>query len=430
MQILLIVLLLLLVLILVAITIGFKHSDENTISAAYEGGEDVSTTFLVNDIMNKFAPYLDSLEKSKGTLNIITYLCDLYEKPKTLSSGRKHPDAADLRELLKQIVSTHNFSSANDFITKSHISYLWFLPDNKKLLLLEGQHQYVADSRDKREIETAFKEISNEIGAGLSAYEITAEIDKFVKLNKVYKFRDNVCNYAVAKLKKLIKTDPTKVFETDSLGVLSRIKEYLSDWPKTKTDTSNLSVANLKRIYDYLDRLKIITYDPYYVGAKLTLSDLEHRLQTAVNRLVDTQIRDYNREARERETRERETREREVRERERREQENRERQERETRERRERENQERERHEHEKEKEKEPDEAELQEEFYRRIQADPELEQVAAAMNMSLHDLYEQYKLEKAASVAGGSGDKSDDIDEQALQKLKHRLVTMSRNTY
>lgn len=409
MQILLIVLLLLLVLILVAITIGFKHPDENTISAAYEGGEDVSTTFLVNDIMNKFAPYLDSLEKSKGTLNIITYLCDLYEKPKTLSSGRKHPDAADLRELLKQIVSTHNFSSANDFITKSHISYLWFLPDNKKLLLLKGQHQYVADSRDKREIETAFKEISNEIGAGLSAYEITAEIDKFVKLNKVYKFRDNVCNYAVAKLKKLIKTDPTKVFETDSLGVLSRIKEYLSDWPKTKTDTSNLSVANLKRIYDYLDRLKIITYDPYYVGAKLTLSDLEHRLQSAVNRMLEVQIKDhYDRERQTRQEQARQDRERQE-------------QARQEQARQEQARQDRERQDREKEKESEDREAELQEEFYRRIQADPELEQVAAAMNMSLHDLYEQYKLEKAATGGDETG-----IDMSIVQRIKQRLLSQS----
>jgi hypothetical protein len=417
-------LVLLLVLILILAMLWMCSDSTMSKTGTYEGGEDISHTFLVNDIMGKLNIYIDALEKSKpsGVRNLMVYLGGLYEKPVS-----KFKDVADLRELLKQIVSEHNFSSANDFITKSHISYLWFLPDNKKLLLLEGQQQYSADSRDKREIESLFKEISTELGAGLSTHEIAVETEKFVKLNKIHKFRDNVCNYATTKLKKMIKSDPTKVFEVDTLGIMSRIKEYLSDWPKTKSvDVDTYALANLKRIYDYLDRLKIINYDPFYPGSRITLNDLEHRLQTAASRIATN---------RERETLERERLETE-RERTRLERERLER------ERLERERLERERleREHSRPAPIVPDarqvyesqaaddrEAQLQEEFYRRIQADPELENVAAAMGMSLHDLYEQYKQEKAVS-GSSDDDENDDIDMSIVQKIKQDLLNRSMN--
>jgi hypothetical protein len=67
-------------------------------------------------------------------------------------------------------------------------------------------------------------------------------------------------------------------------------------------------------------------------------------------------------------------------------------------------------------------EAELEEEFYRRLQEDPELEETAKSLGMSLHDLFEQYKLEKDI-IGSGESDPMEKIRQYLELKLADNII-------
>jgi len=67
----------------------------------------------------------------------------------------------------------------------------------------------------------------------------------------------------------------------------------------------------------------------------------------------------------------------------------------------------------------------LEEAFYKKIQEDPELENVASALGMNIHDLFEQYKLEQGMKVGGVD---NIIVDEDIIKKLKEDLEARLTN--
>jgi hypothetical protein len=392
---------------------------------------------LTREIIHRLEPYLHSVPDSLKQLD--QYLRYHYGNL-PLS---KQPKEEDLRDLIESICREHKISTVVEFIDKSGLSYMTFLPNNKKILLLESLKESSTSPADRDRVTDLLKQYLREENVSTSdASTLTGDILKYYRL---YKFRDSVAKETNVKIKKRIKGDPLSVFELDLLGMMPRIQRVAHDYALEKNQSKG-SQESLEKIRKYLEELDFLDRYSVYLPHILTLDELESKLHQAAERR-ESHARNREVHARQREiaAREREiaARRREVEAQQRRERHISESDlEREARMReaeahqREMEARQRELEARHREKETETDrqhEEDLERAFYERLREDPELEDVAAALGMSLHDLFEQYKQEAAITSpsgsaetivqVGGSGPMYSNINQRAVEALKQKLM-------
>jgi hypothetical protein len=390
------------------------------------GGSSLPTHGLTDRVMETLSPYLDSLQKSKpsGAQNLAIYLGHYYGMPikKIPAKSTKEDDETRLREIISDIIYEYKISDEYDFIDKSNITYASFSPDRQLLLASEI---YKPSSRDADKI----AEILRELILGYNSkvrdkVKIEKEVRRFLQFNKLCKLRDSAVGMSLAKLKKEIRTNPSKVFEIDYIALLPKLKRLAQTFEAPKDNRE--VIESIKRYLEVLNPVTLLN-----VYEVRTLADLEDQLRQAALRkssltssttspsvgylgdiLANQEKRDRER-ARDRELEQERARylkmQEDVR-------------------KKEQELKQREKQDYEKEKEYENEkEQDLEVEFYKKIQEDPELEGVAEALGMSLHDLYEEYKLERAGNVGAAESDMSDKddniiIDPEIITKLKIKL--------
>jgi len=409
--------LLLIVIIVIASILYFQYSDHK-----YEGRGEFMR--LDDEIIGLLKPYLESLQKLSGVKNLMTYLGNYYTKP----VKKMEFTVNGLKELISEIIYEHDIRDMYEFIEKSNISYSCLLPDAKKSIVLDAYKYFKPGPADVNTVEKCLSDFVREEGISSLYVDFSKEVKKFLEFNRLYKFKDVVADWTLSKIKKEIKSHPEKVFEVDLLAMLPKLK-LLSKSFKPRDENKE----SLDKIKEYLTELKIYGN---FSGIQ-TLRDLERRLYSLILSQIDKniilrnidnrelEIRRREEDAREREReREAKRREEEVKNREQREKEQE--KEREKEHEKDREDREKEREEIIKERQEkinDMEEAEMQEAFYRKIQEDPELENVAKAMGMTLNDLYEQYKAEKDMSLLGSGETNNIIIDDNIIQKIKQKLM-------
>jgi hypothetical protein len=387
----LIIILVFILITVIAILIGqFTYLGVLSIRGAGE-----SNSKLATEIIEMFQSYIDET----GIRNITEHLEKFYYTGKVPQIRKKIAEKSPskyLEALIGDIIYENNIDNSCEFIEVSHINYSTFL--KKELVeILNHYYNVSASSLDVAKLKK------------LSESDST-DAKEFLRNHRLYKFTKDAIKMPIKKLKAEIAKNPDDYLEIDIIGLLPMVKLYESNGT-SKSSTSDIS--ELKEIKKYLEDYGLLkrAASVWTWRDLATLlrqrglsSDYEREREREKLREKNRQLHDENVRESEKNRRLREENERE---RERAKnaqrvqiarQEPRREQEREAAERRER---------------------ELEVAFYEKVRADPELERVAAAMGMSLHDLFEQYKAEQAI---GGADENNVEINMTILQKIKDKL--------
>jgi hypothetical protein len=362
---------------------------------------------LTREIMSKLAPYLDQSKDAYKHLS--QHLIRHFNSGRNTELKVKSIDegpAPNLRDQIQQLVRIHNFQNVSDFIDKSAITYMAFLPDNKKSWLLESLKVSEVSSEDREKTISALKKVN------VPASEADTLASEILKYYRLYKLKDKALKGPLSTIKKKAKSAPLDIFELDMIGMTPKIHQLALQYNDSKSSESQA----LEKIRRYLEELHFLDKYSIYLSKVLTLQELEDKLRQAARY---SERREPTAERRDAERRDAERRDAERRDAERRDAERRDAERRDAKtiatrahEAEAREAEAREEHK----------ESEMEQAFYERLKEDPELEEVAKAMDMSLHDLYEQYKLEEAAKIAGG-GVHLDNIDPRIVDIVKKKLM-------
>jgi hypothetical protein len=393
----------------------FLHRDAGHTPKNVKGG--MSSSDLAPQVMDLWRDYTNEL----GEKDISQYLENYYSLPKneikdlkSRASGAKNY----LELLISKIADENDIDDPLEFLEKSDITYGSFLPEAKRQFAYGVRPAKEVSTKDLSKIKLELDKFLRRLDARLSESQLDTQGRDFLKFNKLVKLRDSLAKQTAAKIKKEIKLSPARAYEADLVGMLPRLKHFAQ-----VVSEHYKSGKTLDQVKKYLEDLGILKRYSISLSDAWTLADLAEKLRAArensklvgLDSLLEEELRRQRRNKElydnadrlERERRERSERERLERER------------------REREEQQRRGQRRERE-EKEADDRERQMEvaFYEKLKQDPELENVAAAMGMTIHDLFEQYKVEQG--MAGGDDDLGDGrpvvINEEILQKIKKKL--------
>lgn len=344
-------------------------------ASAHEGkGE------LIDDIIEIIKPYT----KEVGDKHLIAHLAKHYD----ISAHGK------LHNILEKITDTHSFNDALDFIEQSHITYAAFLPEAKVAFVCNPDAEY--SLHDVIKVKTEMDKLLRTHGIRLSESKLTEHAKDFLKYNRMFKLKNSIAEKPVSAIKKL---NTKKVYEVDIVGLMPKM-EYHASMLCEKHDE-----RTLEKIKEYLRGIGIASSGIYSLE---DLADVLRRVKNTKNTYLaelEEELSRRHRHEREKEYERAEKRRREQ-------------------------------HEALEERRRREQEAhaarmrELRAEFDRRVQADPELVNVATAMGMTLDQLFQQFLQEK--SIHGGY-DLDDEyaettFDEEVYEKFRNKILEENFN--
>jgi hypothetical protein len=355
-------------------------------SPLFIGGGAGAVSSTTNSTMALLDYYVDDF----GHQPVVSYLEKFYDYKPTAIRRLKPRGATDeeyLRALVSDIIKREKIGDEVDFIGRSGLRYSVLAPDAIRRILDQAARLKIAPrEREFRALRSHFREMIS--GAGSDLTGSNGELDLFLKYNRLFKFCDHDA---------VLRRPPTRLtpsqFTIDVVGLLPRLRGFIETISKLCPSRSSRSASRtplsreekIRLITRYLDDLMIADRSSVYELEQLIGSRIARDLQNKRDR--DERQRAEGELAQERER----NRQREI---------------------------ERQR-ERDQERIKDSD-RQLKDEFYKKIQEDPELVGVAEAVGMTLDELFEQYKSEKAMSGGGESagGPSADEI----LQRLKTKL--------
>lgn len=196
---------------------------------------------LVIQILDSFRPYIDKPN------NISTYLRDYI-------SGRA---PTKLDGIVNQIIHEHNIEDVRDFWVKMKIQQSAFLPKSKSALL--NDIYLTPKSKDVNKIMPRIDNYLVGHGKPLSDRELKRLADSLLKYNRVYKFKDNMVNMSVSRLRKLIKSNPESVIEHDIIPIVMRLEPCtVISHQRQYRSPVDLSVEDLRQLLGQMERTTLL----------------------------------------------------------------------------------------------------------------------------------------------------------------------------
>ena len=163
---------------------------------------------------------LKDYAKEVGTSkHVEKYLEDTFKikSLKVKDGSKKDIKYPKLYNLIEQIINQNNIKSPEDFIKFTKMSYVWFVPENKKQLIL-GAYKYDVDSEE-------VKDLFDEYLSGSQGSQKFDNYDAFVSSHKFFKLKPTFAKKSVAVIKKA----KGRAFAFDVIPMLPDIKEIVKD---------------------------------------------------------------------------------------------------------------------------------------------------------------------------------------------------------
>lgn len=249
----LIYLLLIILVILIALIIVLMRAPKQVSGGAES---EMEPSRLALDILSSMKPYLLDVNKP----NYIIDHLRIYRKTSTISkrSVKDVPEKyTQLYHLIEDLIDA-GIESVRDFWNKLDISYDKFLPKTKANLLNEAYLKPKANNISK---------LTNQLNSYLDDYNIKLNEDEansvaksLLMYNRLYKIRYSHLNDSTARLRKMIKNDPTSVLEYDMFSILMRLEPCTLNAEKYDAKRS----LDDYKMRESLRRLKDLTTDQIY----------------------------------------------------------------------------------------------------------------------------------------------------------------------
>lgn len=207
----------------------------------YSGGSDAPTRVAM-DTYDRILPYTIEVGSSAHIENYLTGLLGKQQLSDWVrSQGVQKPK---LLELLMSGAVRTQAESVDELCALLDIRYLWFVPSNKRVVLLDS-HKH--DLGLRSELKEKIRKYSD------NAANIDKLVDKLLITSRsYYKFKSNYAKKSLAVIRKA----GAKAYELDHIGVVAPIK-YLIGCVKCETTT-----AAPKSIDDKLREIDLMTMYP------------------------------------------------------------------------------------------------------------------------------------------------------------------------
>lgn len=259
-------------------------------------------------VLDKIMPYLKEVESSDLENHLEKYYND--RELRALRDDAENDTLAPkkykyLHTLIADIIRRNNISSVEEFLKKSKLTYVDFLPNTHKQILEDNMHKLKNPTKeDMKKISKVFDKYFVHEGVYMTKSKL---LDAATNLTRMFKLKSGRARLDPEKLEASIDRDPSKVLELDYIGLIPEMYEKAIIAANAKPMSSSYnkrdfsfgkSDEELRRQFERdVETLRLLRDYPNTTRRELERLEIVRRLEKAASslyspRYVTTLLRD------------------------------------------------------------------------------------------------------------------------------------------
>jgi hypothetical protein len=254
------------------------------------GGSDKVVSMKV---LHKITPYLKEVKATKHVEAYLEKYFDYSTNKLRILRDVAEDDVAPpkyryLHTLISDIVDKQDMESAEEFFKTSKLAYREFLPAEYKRLLDYAPRLTKIPKQELSKISKIFDKYLTHEGTHIIKSKLLDKTDDLIHSHKLFKFKAGKATLPLKRLKLLIDTDPSKVFELDHVGLIAEMyKRALDSASKAASSYGRKSAEEelRKQIERDTETLRLIRDYPTTTRRAAEAREVAIRLELAAGRV-------------------------------------------------------------------------------------------------------------------------------------------------